>query len=218
MARSIFFAIGTFISVVAYTQKVRNGPRFGLAISTRTAGQFMQWNGLPKLGPLVGWSFDIPYTKQIGFRVEPMLMSKGSWTRNDLLDQNTRITDRYIEVPVLLRLDLDTTAGGFFLNGGGIFGYWMSNHTVITDRGSVSYDRKGDLSASNVRRTEWSLAIGLGQQGKKWSWEVRGQTSVTPFDRLVRSQNLAFALHITYWLPQPKPKKSKTEEEEEDVP
>lgn len=198
---------------IALVAQMRHGPRVGLAVATRTGGQFLQWTGLPKFGPILGWSFDVPYTYQVGFRIEPTLMSKGSWTRNDLLNQNTRITDRYLELPVLIRLDLDTVKGGFFLTGGPIYGYWLSTRSVVKQGGEILQEQKIDLSAANFNRSEWSVAVGLGQQGEKWSWEVRGQTSVTPFNSLFRSQNLVFGIHLTYWLPLPeKPKKEEDED------
>ena len=198
---------------IALAAQMRHGPRIGLAVATQTAGQFLQWQGLPKLGPIVGWSFDIPYTYQVGFRVEPTLMSKGSWTRNDQTNTNTFVTLRYLELPVLLRLDLDTTKGGFFLTGGGIYGHWISGRVRTTINGEEFQNIRYDLSQPNVNKSQWSVAVGLGQQGTKWSWEVRGQTSVTPFDRLIRSQNLVFGIHLTYWLPLPeKPKKEEDED------
>ncbi len=194
---------------------MRHGPRLGLAIATQTAGQFLQWQGLPKFGPIVGWSFDIPYTHQIGFRLEPMVMSKGSWTRNAQLNTNSFVTLRYLELPVLLRLDLDTARGGFFMTGGAVYGYWLSYRLRTTVNGEETQNIKYDLAQPNVNRSQWSIAVGLGQQGKKWSWELRGQSSITPFDKLIRSQNLVFGLHVTYWLPLPSSKVSETEEEPE---
>ena len=194
---------------------MRHGPRLGLAIATQTAGQFLQWQGLPKFGPIVGWSFDIPYTHQIGFRLEPMVMSKGSWTRNAQLNTNSFVTLRYLELPVLLRLDLDTARGGFFMTGGAVYGYWLSGRLRTTVNGEETQNIKYDLAQPNVNRSQWSIAVGLGQQGKKWSWELRGQSSITPFDKLIRSQNLVFGLHVTYWLPLPSSKVPETEEEPE---
>lgn len=199
----------------ALCAQMRHGPRLGLAIATQTAGQFLQWQGLPKFGPIVGWSFDIPYTHQIGFRLEPMVMSKGSWTRNAQLNTNSFVTLRYLELPVLLRLDLDTARGGFFMTGGAVYGYWLSGRLRTTVNGEETQNIKYDLAQPNVNRSQWSIAVGLGQQGKKWSWELRGQSSITPFDKLIRSQNLVFGLHVTYWLPLPSSKVPETEEEPE---
>ncbi|MBK9760507.1 MAG: PorT family protein [Flavobacteriales bacterium] len=210
--RSLVFCV---LVPAALCAQMRHGPRLGLAIATQTAGQFLQWQGLPKFGPIVGWSFDIPYTHQIGFRLEPMVMSKGSWTRNAQLNTNSFVTLRYLELPVLLRLDLDTARGGFFMTGGAVYGYWLSGRLRTTVNGEETQNIKYDLAQPNVNRSQWSIAVGLGQQGKKWSWELRGQSSITPFDKLIRSQNLVFGLHVTYWLPLPSSKVSETEEEPE---
>ena len=210
--RSLVFCV---LVPAALCAQMRHGPRLGLAIATQTAGQFLQWQGLPKFGPIVGWSFDIPYTHQIGFRLEPMVMSKGSWTRNAQLNTNSFVTLRYLELPVLLRLDLDTARGGFFMTGGAVYGYWLSGRLRTTVNGEETQNIKYDLAQPNVNRSQWSIAVGLGQQGKKWSWELRGQSSITPFDKLIRSQNLVFGLHVTYWLPLPSSKVPETEEEPE---
>jgi len=188
--------------------QLRHGPRLGVSVASQTAGALFRWSGLPKVGPIIGWSFDIPYTHQVGIRVEPMVMSKGSWTRNDALNQNSLVTLRYLELPVLVRLDLDTTRGGFFLNGGAIFGYWLSGKFVQKQGGSVVNEITYDLSNAN-KRTQWSIALGLGSQAKAWSWEIRAQSSVDPFNTLIPSRSLVYALHLTYWLPSNAERKAK---------
>lgn len=195
--------------------QVRQGPRFGLAVATQTAGQFLQWQGLPKLGPIVGWSWEVPYTHQVGILIEPMLMSKGSWVQNAPLQTNTFTTLRYLELPVLAKLDVDTTKGGTYLSGGIIYGYWIYGRTRVTQYGQETSDVTYDLSQPNVRRSQWSVALGLGRSGKKWGWELRAQTSVTPFDRLIRSQNLVFGIHLTYRLPTYEERKAKRDAKRE---
>ena len=181
--------------------QVRQGPRLGLAVATQTAGQFLQWQGLPKLGPIVGWSWDVPYTHQVHVLIEPMLMSKGSWIRNNQLNQNTFITQRYIDLPILMKLELDTAQGGTYLSGGVVYGYWIYYKRVDKQDGQLLFEQVYNLNQPNVRRGQWSVALGLGRNGKRMGWELRAQTSVTPFDRLIRSQNLVFGLHLTYRLP-----------------
>ncbi len=180
--------------------QVRQGPRIGLAIATQTAGQFLQWQGLPKFGPILGYSWEIPYTHQVGILLEPTIMSKGSWTQNAPLKVNTFITQRYLELPVLLKLDLDTAHNGYFLTGGIIPAYWISGRYRVVQDGTEVQDFRYNLNQPNVRRMQWSLAVGLGNAGERWSWEIRAQSSVTPFDRVVRSQNLVFGIHFTYRL------------------
>jgi len=196
--RSLLF---TLIIPVIVSAQVRQGPRLGLAVATQTAGQFLQWQGLPKLGPIVGWSWEVPYTHQVGILIEPLIMSKGSWVRNAQLNSNTFTTLRYLELPVLLKLDVDTAKGGTYLSGGIVYGYWIHGRTRVTQSGQEISDITYDLSQPNVRRSQWSVALGLGRCGERWGWELRAQTSVTPFDRLIRSQNLVFGLHFTYRLP-----------------
>lgn len=189
--------------------QVRQGPRFGLAVATVNANQFLQWQGLPKLGPIVGWSWDIPYTHQVHILVEPMLMSKGSWIQNAPLRTNTFTTLRYLEMPVMAKLDVDTAKGGTYLSGGVIYGYWMSGRVRVTQDGDEISNLEFDLSQPNVRRSQWSLAVGLGRSSDKWSWELRVQNSVTPFDPVQRTQNLVFGLHFTYRLPTYEERKAK---------
>lgn len=195
--------------------QVRQGPRLGLAVATQTAGQFLQWQGLPKLGPIVGWSWDIPYTHQVHVLVEPMVMSKGYWTQNAQQKINTFGTFRYLELPVLAKLDLNSEEDGYFLTGGPIYGYWLSGRVKEFTSGQKTKDITFDLSQPNVRRSQWSIAVGLGSQRDRWSWEFRAQTSVTPFDRLIRSQNLVFGLHLTYRLPSYEERKAKRDAKDE---
>lgn len=204
-----------FLLSITLTAQVRQGPRFGLAIATQTAGQFLQWQGLPKLGPILGWSWEIPYTHQIGILVEPNIMSKGSWIQNAPLQTNTFTTLRYLELPVMLKLDLDTAKNGTFLTGGIIYGYWIYGRTRVTQYGQETSNVTYNLNQPNVRRSQWSVAVGLGRAAKRWSWELRAQTSVTPFDRFIRSQNLVFGLHFTYRLLNYEERKAKRDAQKE---
>jgi hypothetical protein len=189
-----------FLLPLLISAQVRQGPRIGLAIATQTAGQFLQWQGLPKLGPIIGYSWEIPYTHQVGILLEPMLMSKGSWTQNAPLKVNTFITLRYLEMPLMLKLDLDTARNGYFLTGGVVPGYWISGRYRVFQNGNEVQDFRYNLNQPNVRRMQWSIGVGLGRAGDRWSWELRGQSSVTPFDRVVKQQNLVFSLQFTYRL------------------
>jgi len=198
--RLILPLLAMLCGTAIHAQAVRQGPRFGLAVATQTSGQFLSWNGLPKLGPILGYSWDLPYTQQVGILIEPMVMSKGSWTQNAQQKLNTFITLRYLELPVLLKLDMDQAENGYFLTGGPIYGYWIHGRTRQTLNGQETLDVTYNLNQPNVRRSQWSVAVGLGRASDRWSWELRAQTSVTPFDRLQRVQNLVFGLHFTHRL------------------
>ena len=207
--RSSLFA---FLLSMAANAQLRHGPRLGLAMGTITGGQFLQWSGLPKFGPIAGWSFEVPIKRQVFLRLAPMLMSKGAWSRNSTLKTDTYVTHRYIELPMLAPLDLQPGEGGFFLTGGFIYGYWIYGRVRTLTDGQETFDLKLDLSQPEVNHSQWSVAIGLGQQAKRWSWELRGQSSITPFDKLQRSHYTVYGLHLTYRLPLHE-KKEKEEKE-----
>lgn len=202
------------LPALAFAQ-VRQGPRLGLAVATQTAGQFLQWQGLPKFGPIVGWSWDIPYTHQLHLLVEPMVMSKGSWIQTPALQLQSYTTLRYLELPVLAKVDVDGSEHGTFLTGGVIYGYWIAGRFRQTQNGIEIIDQKFNLSGTNVRRSQWSVGVGLGRGNNRWAWEFRAQTSVTPFDRLIRAQNLVFGLHFTYRLPTYEERKAKRDAKQE---
>ena len=201
-------------SALLCTAQVRQGPRLGLSIASQTSGQFLQWTGLPKLGPIIGWSFDVPVKKQISVLLEPMLMSKGSWTRDATLKTNTYITLRYLELPMLAKVDMQPDTNGLFLTTGFIYGYWIYGRQRTVVDGQETYDQTYELAGSEARRAQWSFALGIGKQGERWGWELRGQSSITPFSSLQRGQNLVFGIHVTYRLPLVKKEEDKEKDEE----
>ena len=214
MRRSLLLLLG-FIPFLVGAQQARSGPRVGLSMATISAGQ-LQWNGLPKFGPILGWSWDIPWTRQASFLIEPMYMSKGSLTQNAVLDTWTRVRLGYLELPVVIKLSLDTLPGGIFLSGGVIGGYLINGRQVVKQNGGVTYDQTYNLAGS-TKREQASVSVGLGWDKKQTSFEVRMQTSITPFSTVVRGQNLVVALHFSYYLRKKggTPKMKKAEEAEE---
>lgn len=195
-------ALATLAPVLLHAQTdFRMGPRLGLALATQTAGgQLFSTGGLPKLGPIVGWSFDIPRTEQFHFLVEPMWMSKGSWTRNATLKTNTFVTLNYLELPVLLKLSVNPDPQGTFLTGGIIYGYWIGGRYKTVVDGATLANYKYDVTNA-TQRSQWSVAIGLGREHNNWMWEVRAQSSITPFSYLVKVQNAVLGIHLTWRLP-----------------
>src|SRR5436190_14415976 len=103
----------------------RNGPRIGMSMATITSSGSLQWNGLPKLGPIAGWSFEIHWTRQASFLLEPMYIGKGSLTQNATQETWTKVRLSYIELPVLFKMSTDTLPGGIFLTGGILGGYLL---------------------------------------------------------------------------------------------
>ncbi len=214
MRRSLLLLLG-FVPFLVSAQQTRSGPRLGLSMATISAGQ-LDWNGLPKFGPIAGWAWDIPWTRQASFLIEPMYMSKGSLTQNATTDTWTRVRLGYLEMPVALKFSMDTLPGGIFLSGGLIPGYWINGRQVVRQNGDVTYDQKYDLQGA-TQRWQVSYAVGLGWDKDRTSFEVRLQSSMTPFSPVVQGQNLVVGLHFTYYLPKKIAPKKKTTEEEEDV-
>jgi hypothetical protein len=200
-----FFAI----SLTASAQ-LRTGPRIGLSLATISAGGVFNWNGLPKPGPIVGWSFEIPWTKQASFLVEPMYTSKGSLTQNAQLRTFTSVRLGYLELPVMFKISTDTVPDGFFLTAGGMFGWWMNGRTVTRQDGNVLFESSYTLEGT-TNRSQVSVGIGFGWDRPRSRFELRYQTSITPFSTVLRGQNLVVGLHYTYLLPVA-PRKAKDEE------
>lgn len=192
--------MGLALTTLAQTD-FRHGPRLGLSMASRTApGTLLAWSGLPKFGPIYGWSFDIPITNQIHVLTEPMMMSKGSWTRNAQFNDNSWITMRYLELPVLLKLSTNPDPQGLYLSGGFIFGYAMGGRYKNERDGQVIMDVKYSMQGAR-NREQWNVALGLGSEKNNWMWELRAQQSVTPLTPYARAQDLVFGFHLTYRLP-----------------
>ena len=192
--------------------QARSGPRVGLSLSTISAGQLLRFNGLPKPGPILGWSFEVPWTAQASFLIEPMYIAKGSLVQNAVQRTWTSVRLGYLELPVMFKISTDQQPGGLFLTGGVIGGYWMNGRQVVKQDGNVLFDQSYTLSGS-TGRTQVSAGLGLGWDRPKSSFEVRFQTSITPFFLVLRGQNLVAGLHYTYYLPG---QKKKVEDEEQD--
>ncbi|MBK6830815.1 MAG: hypothetical protein IPG92_08800 [Flavobacteriales bacterium] len=73
-------------------------------------------------------------------------------------------------------------------------------------------DIKYNLSNSE-KRFQVSGMVGMGMEGERWSFDVRAQTSITPFERLQRVQNVVYALTVAYRIAGKKPTEKDPEEE-----
>lgn len=199
-----------FFLPFAGAAQVRTGPRVGVSLSTISAGGLFNWSGLPMPGPIFGWSFEIPWTAQASFLVEPMYMSKGSLAQNPQLRTFTSVRLGYLEMPVMFKISTDTMPGGFFLTAGGMFGWWMNGRTVTRQDGTVLFESSYRLQGT-ANRSQVSVGVGFGWDRPKSRFELRYQTSITPFSTVLRGQNVVAGLHYTYLLPT-KQKKSEPED------
>jgi hypothetical protein len=193
--------------------QIAHGPRVGVGMATINAGQFFRWTGLPKFGLIAGYSFDMIMSDQMSLMLEPMYVGKGSFVQAAQYRQTTRTTLHYVEVPIVLKISVNKNPQGLFLGGGIIPGYLIRGTERITQDGQELIDRP--ISEENLRRTQFSLCLGLGFEKGPLEMELRGENSVTPFDPVIRRQNLLFGLHVTFRF-RPKPEEEEKEDAEED--
>ncbi|MBK9177598.1 MAG: PorT family protein [Flavobacteriales bacterium] len=191
----------------------RNGPRLGIGLATQTAGGLFQNTTDMLIGPVVGWHFEAPLHWQVSLMPEILYMTKGSVVRNPTLGVRTRSTFRYLEVPLLVKISTDRQADGMYLLAGPSAGYFLSGRYQSWLNGQQNTDVQYDLS-NNERRFQFSVVFGMGMEGNRWAFDVRAQSSVTPFDRLVRVQNQVYALTMAYRMGGKKPMKKAEDEEE----
>lgn len=185
------------LPMAASAQESRNGPKFGVGIGTQTAGQFLAWSGLPKVGPIAGWSFEAPITSQVSLLIEPMFIGKGSVTVNSVYKTRSTIALNYLEMPLLLKVSTDPDPQGMYLSGGLMYGYLLY--------GKVKNYQYGDLvsqydfnPSGTTNRGQWSAALGLGHEVGHWLFELRGQSSLNTFDRFIRSHNVVYSFQAAW--------------------
>ncbi|MBP8822950.1 MAG: outer membrane beta-barrel protein [Flavobacteriales bacterium] len=181
-------------------QESRNGPKLGIDIGTQTAGQFLAWSGLPKLGFIAGWSFEAPLTQQVSLLIEPMYIGKGSVIVNSVQKTRSSTTLNYLELPLLLKVSTNPDPQGLYLCGGLLYGYFLHGTTKDYQNGELKTQYRYSPS-TNTNRSQWSAAFGLGQEVGPWLVELRGQSSLNTFDLLVRSHNVVYSLQATWRFP-----------------
>lgn len=207
----------TLLSLALCAQSSRNGPKVGLSMATQTAGQFLAWSGLPKFGPLVGWSFEAPLTYQASLLIEPMYMSKGSVTVNSQLKTHSSVSLGYLEMPLMLKVSTNPDPQGLFLTAGILYGYLLHGQVKNFQDGTLV--SKYDFSPTNTtNRGQWSAAVGIGHEKGNWMWEVRGQSSLNTFDRFVRSHNVVFSGQVAWRFPTAEDREKKRKAREDADP
>lgn len=212
---SLFIALFTPLLLVA--QESRNGPKLGIGMGTQTAGKFLSWSGQPKLGLIVGWSFEAPVTSQVSLMIEPMYIGKGSVSVNSVYKTRSSIALNYLELPLLLKVSTNPDPQGLYLGGGILYGYLLHGKIRNFDHGNLISEY--DFSPSGTtNRGQWSAALGLGHETGNWLFEIRGQSSLNTFDRLIRSHNVVYSLQIAWRFPTQaaKENKRKARDQEED--
>lgn len=185
----------------APTLQVRMGPRFGVGLATQSLGGLFQNTGNLMPGPVFGWHFDLPIHPQVSITPELLYMTKGFSARNPAQAVRTRSNFRYLELPVLLKLHMaKNRSDGMFLLAGPSLGYFMGGNFKQWTQGELLFDGKYTLPP-NGQRMEVSALVGMGMEGDRWGFDVRAQTSVTPFERFTQIQNVVYTLSLAYRFP-----------------
>ena len=144
-----------------------------------------------------GWYIEAPLHQQVGLLVEALWLTKGSAYRNPAISNRTQNTYRYIEIPFLAKISTNKEPNGLFLLIGPSFGYLVSSRYKSWTNGVKIDDIKIDLTNSQ-RRFQFSGLAGIGLESERMTFDVRAQTSLTPFDRLLRVQNVVYAVTVGY--------------------
>ncbi len=209
--RSLSFLV-LFISACAFAQEGHHGPRIGLGMATQSVGGLFQSTQDLLVAPVIGWYLEAPLHPQVSLMPELLWMTKGAVVRNQAQGVRSKSTLRYIEVPLLLKVSLDASADGMYLLAGPSFGAFMTGRYRTWLNGEEQYDYRYTL-ASNERRYQFSGVVGMGMEGPKMAFDVRAQTSLTPFDPYTRVQNVVYALTVAYRLSTEKKRTKPIEEE-----
>lgn len=191
------FLIALFLPFSVAAQESRNGPKVGIDIGTQTAGQFLSWNGLPKLGFIAGWSFEAPITSQVSLLIEPMYIGKGSVAVDPQLKTRGSVALNYLELPLILKVSTNPDPQGLFLCGGLMYGYFLYGKIRNYQDGNLinSYDYS---PSNNTHRGQFTAGLGIGHEMGHWMWELRGQSSLNTFEVLRRSHNVVYSVQVAW--------------------
>lgn len=207
------FLIASALACSSVAQDSHHGPRFGLGLATQSVGGLFQNTSNLMPAPLLGWHFDLPIHQQVSVMPEVLWMTKGFSFRNPAMATRAKSTFNYLEVPVLLKVHMERNrSDGLFLLGGPSMGYFINGTYKQWVDGDLLIDGKYTLPP-NGRRMQISGLVGMGIEGEKWGFDVRAQTSVTPFERFTRIQNVVYALTFAYRIGEKKPKPRVEDEE-----
>lgn len=212
MYRSFLFSL-VLLASTCFAQDGHHGPRVGLGMATQTTGALFQNSSNFRLAPILGWYIEAPLHQQVSLLVEALWLTKGSAYRNPALSTRTQNTYRYFEIPFLAKISTNKEPNGLFLLLGPSFGYLVSGRLKSWTNGVNTYDLKYDLTNSQ-RRFQFSGLAGIGLESERMTFDVRAQTSLTPFDRYARIQNVVYAVTVGYRFSMKK--KEKKDELQED--
>jgi hypothetical protein len=199
MRRIPSLLLATLLLISAGHAQDTMGPRIGLGLATQSVGGLFQNTSNLMPGPIVGWSFHLDMHPQLELMPEFLFITKGFSFRNPAQQVRTQSRLNYIEMPLLLKIDTDRAPGGLFLMGGPALGYFLGGTYKQWVDDQLLIDGKYQMPP-NGRKFQFSALVGMGMQGERWEFDVRAQTSITPFERFTRIQNVVYALTVAYRL------------------
>lgn len=186
------------LSALGMAQGNLHGPRFGLGLATQSVGGLFQNTSNLMPAPLLGWHFDFPVHPQMSVMPELLWMTKGFVVRNPTDATRSKSTFRYLEMPVSLKVHMDKKKqDGLYLLVGPSLGYYLKGNYKQWSEDDLIIDQEYILPSTG-RRFEVSGLIGMGMEGEKWSFDVRAQTSLTPFEQYTTIHNVVYGITFAY--------------------
>jgi hypothetical protein len=141
---------------------------------------------------------------QFSVMPEILWMTKGAVVRNQAQQTRSTTAFRYLELPVMVKVGTDAKPGGIFLTLGPSMGYYVAGRSRTYYDGELQSDVKYSLEDTD-NRFQFSIAVGMGTDMKKTSFEFRAQTSLTPFSSTLQTQNIVYQLTFAWrFLPKSK--------------
>ncbi|MBK9287874.1 MAG: PorT family protein [Flavobacteriales bacterium] len=205
-------AIAGLALTLSTTAQNIHGPRLGGSLATQSAGGlFLNTSNLLP-GFVLGYGVELPMHPQFIIMPELLWMTKGAVVRNPAQLTRSKTALRYLELPIMVKISTDAKPGGLFLTIGPSLGYFVAGRSRVWYNNELQSDVKYDLSQSD-RRFQFSAAAGMGTDMKRTSFEVRAQTSLTPFSVTLNTQNIVYQFTVG-WRIVPKEKPVKKEDEE----
>lgn len=205
------FLIASALACASLAQESHHGPRFGLGLATQSVGGLFQNTSNLMPAPVLGWHFDLPIHPQMSIMPEVLWMTKGFVVRNPNEATRSKSTFRYLEVPISLKVHMDKNRqDGLYLLAGPSIGYFLRGNFKQWLEDDLIIDSQYSLSNTG-NRLEFSGLVGMGMEGEKWAFDVRAQTSLTPFEQFTTINNVVYSLNFGYRISK-KPKSSTNEE------
>lgn len=192
LKRSILFLPLALLLGAAVAQS-RHGPRLGLGLATQSVGGLFQNTSNLMPAPLFGWGYEAQVHEQVFIMPELLWMTKGAVTRNQTQKTRSRTALHYLELPVMAKISTDAKPDGVFLTVGPSIGYYVGGNYKSWLDGDLVSDIDYDASSSD-NRWQFSMAVGMGYDQPRWYFEIRAQSSLTPFSATTDVQNIVYAV------------------------